>query len=113
MEQDLGCHHAGKPKGKRGRPQSAVLNRAAAKAALLWFSSLHGGYCCRDPMHKCLTGLDVDKPQAEDVFDYDDMTHAKVIGKISAPHASVIWKRFAGEKSAGIISTKGARRLSG
>jgi hypothetical protein len=48
MEQDLGCHHAGKPKGKRGRPQSAVLNRAAAKAALLWFSSLHGRYCCRD-----------------------------------------------------------------
>jgi hypothetical protein len=37
-------------------------------------------------MHKCLTGLDVNKPQAEDVFDYDDMTHAKVIGKISAPH---------------------------
>jgi hypothetical protein len=40
------------------------------------------------------------------------MTHAKVIGKISVPHASVIWKRLAGEKSAGIISTKGARRSS-
>ena len=49
-------------------------------------------------MHKCLTGLEVDKPQADDVFDYDDMTHAKVVGKITAPHGLGYLNAFRREK---------------
>ena len=36
-------------------------------------------------MHKCLTGIEIDKREADDVFDYDNMTHVKVVGKITAP----------------------------
>ena len=49
-------------------------------------------------MHKCLTGLEVDKPQADDVFDYDDMTHAKIVGKITAPHGLGYLEAFRREK---------------
>src|SRR5262249_55453966 len=37
-------------------------------------------------LHRRVTGLEVDKPQAADLVDYDDMTHAKVVGKITAPN---------------------------
>jgi len=50
-------------------------------------------------MHKCLTGLEVDKPQADDVFDYDDMTHAKIVGKITAPHGLGYLEAFRREKN--------------
>jgi len=36
--------------------------------------------------------------QADDVFDYDDMTHAKVVGKISAPHGLGYLEAFRREK---------------
>ena len=93
MEKDLARHHAGECSPQESE---AILNRAAAKAIQeqrdLGFDEWTGGEYQTDNfilhMHKCLTGLEVDKPQAEDVFDYDDMTHAKVVGKISAPQRS-------------------------
>ena len=45
-----------------------------------------------------LTGLEIDKPQADDVFDYDDMTHAKIVGKITAPHGLGYLEAFRREK---------------
>jgi 5-methyltetrahydropteroyltriglutamate--homocysteine methyltransferase len=36
-------------------------------------------------MHKRLTGIEIDKPEADEVFDYDDMTHSIVTGEITAP----------------------------
>ena len=91
MEKDLARHHAG---GCSPQESEAILNRAAAKAIQeqrdLGLDEWTGGEYHTDNfilhMHKCLTGLEVDKPQADDVFDYDDMTHAKIIGKIAAPH---------------------------
>ena len=90
LEQDLAGYHAGKLSHQEGE---AVLNRAAAKAIQeqrdLGLDEWTGGeYFTFDfvmHMHKCLTGLEIDKPQADDVFDYDDMAHAKVVGKITAP----------------------------
>lgn len=32
-----------------------------------------------------LHGIDVDKPDEPDPFDYDDLAHAKIVGEISAP----------------------------
>jgi hypothetical protein len=50
-------------------------------------------------MHKCLSGLEVDKPQAKDVFDYDDMTHAKIVGKLTAPSGLGYLEAFRREKN--------------
>jgi methionine synthase II (cobalamin-independent) len=50
-------------------------------------------------MHKCLTGLEVDKPEAEDLVDYDDMTHAKVVGAITAPNGLGYLHAFRREKN--------------
>ena len=50
-------------------------------------------------MHKCLTGLEIDKPSADDVFDYDDMAHAKVVGKITAPDGLGYLAAYRREKS--------------
>jgi 5-methyltetrahydropteroyltriglutamate--homocysteine methyltransferase len=37
-------------------------------------------------MHSVLEGIEIDKPEAEDPFDYDDMAHARIVGEISAPN---------------------------
>ena len=104
MEQDLARYHAGELSPQEGE---AVLNRAAAKAIEeqreLGLDEWTGGEYNTDNfilhMHKCLTGLEVDKPQADDVFDYDDMTHAKIVGKISAPDGLGYLAAFRREKN--------------
>jgi methionine synthase II (cobalamin-independent) len=91
MEEDLARHHAGKCSPQESE---AILNRAASKAIKeqrdLGLDEWTGGEYHTDNfiehLHKCVTGLEVDKPQAEDLVDYDDMTHAKVVGKITAPN---------------------------
>src|SRR5262245_18220261 len=90
MEHELARHHAGQLSPQESE---SILNRAAAKAIQeqrdLGLDEWTGGEYNTDNfimhMHKCQTGLEVDKPQAADVFDNDDMTHAKIIGKITAP----------------------------
>ena len=82
MEQDLARYHAGELSAPEG---AAVLNRAAAKAIAeqrdLGLDEWTGGEYNTDNfilhMHKCLTGLEVDKPQADEVFDYDDMNRCQ------------------------------------
>jgi methionine synthase II (cobalamin-independent) len=103
MEDELTRHHAGELSPKES---AAVLNRAAAKAIAeqraLGLDEWTGGEYHTDNfiehMHKCLTGLEVDRPQAEDLFDYDDMTHAKIVGKITAPHGLGYLQAFRREK---------------
>ena len=103
MEQDLARHHAGECSPQESE---TILNRAAAKAIQeqrdLGLDEWTGGEYHTDNfilhMHKCLTGLEVDKPQADDVFDYDDMTHAKIVGKITAPHGLGYLEAFRREK---------------
>jgi methionine synthase II (cobalamin-independent) len=94
------------PESFRSTKSEGVLKRAAAKAIQeqrdLGLDEWTGGEYHTDNfvmhMHKCLTGLEIDKPEAEDVFDYDDMTHAKVTGKISAPHGLGYLEAFRREK---------------
>jgi 5-methyltetrahydropteroyltriglutamate--homocysteine methyltransferase len=45
-----------------------------------------------------MTGFEIDKPQADDVFDYDDMTHAKIVGNITAPRGLGYLEAFRREK---------------
>ena len=103
MEKDLARHHAGECSPQESE---TILNRAAAKAIQeqrdLGLDEWTGGEYHTDNfilhMHKCLTGLEVDKPQADDVFDYDDMTHAKIVGNITAPHGLGYLEAFRREK---------------
>lgn len=90
MEHELTRHHAGELSPQQSE---SILNRAAAKAIQeqrdLGLDEWTGGEYHTDNfilhLHKCVTGLEIDKPQAADVFDYDDMTHARIVGKITAP----------------------------
>jgi methionine synthase II (cobalamin-independent) len=103
MEQDLARHHAGKCSAQESE---AILNRAASKAIQeqrdLGLDEWTGGeYQCADfieHLHRRITGLEVDKPQAPDLVDYDDMTHAKVVGKITAPNGLGYLEAFRREK---------------
>ena len=103
MEKDLARHHAGECSPQESE---AILNRAASKAIKeqrdLGLDEWTGGEYHTDNfienMHKRLTGLEVDKPQADDLFDYDDMTHAKVVGKITAPNGLGYLEAFRREK---------------
>src|ERR1700683_2582992 len=104
MEQDLARVHSGK-----SSPQESetILNRAAAKAIQeqrdLGLDEWTGGEYHTDNfilhMHNVITGLEVDKAQADDVFDYDDMTHAKVVGNITAPNGLGYLEAFRREKN--------------
>lgn len=90
-EADLVRYHAGKLSAAEGE---AVLKRAAARAIAeqkaLGLTEWTGGEYHTDNfimhMHACLTGMEVDKPQAEDPFDYDDLAHARIVGKLEAPN---------------------------
>ncbi len=103
LEQDLARHHVGKLSPQESE---TVLTRAAAKAIKeqqdLGLDEWSGGEYFTDDfilhMHKCLTGLEVDKPQAHEVLDYDDAAHAKVVGKITAPHGLGYLEAFRREK---------------
>jgi methionine synthase II (cobalamin-independent) len=103
LEDELGRHHVGK---LSPQASEAILNRAAAKAIQeqrdLGLDEWTGGEYHTDNfilhMHKVVTGLEIDKPQADDVFDYDDMTHAKIVGKITAPNGLGYLEAFRREK---------------
>jgi methionine synthase II (cobalamin-independent) len=90
-EQDLQRYHAGELGEAEGE---AVLKRAAATAIAeqreLGLDEWTGGEYFTDNfimhMHRVLTGIEIDKPQEDDPFDYDDMTHAHVVGAIDAPN---------------------------
>ena len=94
--------HAGKLSPQESE---TVLSRAAAKAIKeqqdLSLDEWTGGEYFTDDfilhMHKCPTGLEVDKPQADEVFDYD-AAHAKVVGKITVPHGLGYLEAFRWEK---------------
>jgi methionine synthase II (cobalamin-independent) len=89
-EADLARYHAGKLSAAEGE---AVLKRAATRAIAeqrsLGLTEWTGGEYHTDNfimhMHACLRGMEVDKPQAEDPFDYDDLAHARITGKLDAP----------------------------
>jgi hypothetical protein len=46
------------------------------------------------PAHNLLTRIEVDKPEADEVFDHDDMTHAKVVGDITAPQRAYVFSHI-------------------
>jgi len=104
LERDLAGYHAGRLSAAEGE---AALNRAATKAIKeqrdLGLDEWSGGEYFADDfilhMHKRLTGLEVDKPKAEEVFDYDDGAHAKVVGQITAPNGLGFVEAFRREKN--------------
>jgi hypothetical protein len=83
------CLIAPRPKPSPNSVISASMSGPAAKSHTDNFV-LH--------MHKSLTGLEIDGPQADDVFDYD---HAKIIGKTARPTVSAISRPPARKESAG------------
>ena len=93
---DLRAYHDGK---LSKQASDAVLNRVASKAIAeqraLDLDEWSGGEYFTDEfilhMYKCLTGLQVDKPQEAVVFDYDDMAHAKIVGETRRRTGSAIW----------------------
>jgi methionine synthase II (cobalamin-independent) len=103
-EADLKLVHAGKlPKDKADQ----VLNRVATKAIReqreLGLDEWTGGeYFTREficHLVDRVTGLEIDKPDAEYLFDYDDMAHAKVVGKITAPNGLGYAEAYMREKN--------------
>jgi methionine synthase II (cobalamin-independent) len=103
MEQDLARHHAGKCTPQESE---AILSRAASKAIreqrALGLDEWTGGeYQSEDfirHLQRRVTGLVVDKPQAADLVDYDDIAHAKVVGTITAPNGLGYLEAFRREK---------------
>jgi 5-methyltetrahydropteroyltriglutamate--homocysteine methyltransferase len=90
-EADLARYHAGDLGPQEGID---VLNRAASAAIAeqreLGLDEWTGGeYFTHNfvyHMHSVLNGLEIDRPEADDPFDYDDMAHAKIVGEITAPN---------------------------
>ena len=49
-------------------------------------------------MQKVLSGIEIDVPSKEELFDYDDFAHAKITGTISAPEGLGYAAAFARER---------------
>jgi 5-methyltetrahydropteroyltriglutamate--homocysteine methyltransferase len=90
-EQDLDRYHAGQLSAEEAK---AVLNRATtaaiAEQRALGLDEWTGGeYFTRNfifHIHEMLTGLEMDKPERSNVFDYDDMAHVRIVGEVDAPN---------------------------
>jgi 5-methyltetrahydropteroyltriglutamate--homocysteine methyltransferase len=90
-ECDLERYHAGQLSKEAGE---AVLDRAAtaaiAEQRALGLDEWTGGEYFTSNfifhIHEVLTGLRIDKSERSNVFDYDDMAHARIVGEIDAPN---------------------------
>jgi 5-methyltetrahydropteroyltriglutamate--homocysteine methyltransferase len=90
LEPRLRRYHAGALTEDEGLE---VLNTAAARAISeqrdLGLDQWTGGeYFTHNfiyHLYQRLTGLEIDKPEAGEPFDYDDQTHAKIVGDLAAP----------------------------
>jgi 5-methyltetrahydropteroyltriglutamate--homocysteine methyltransferase len=115
-EEDLARYHRGELDAERGEE---ILRGAAAVAIAeqrdLGLDQWTGGeYFTHNfiyHLHKSLTGIEIDKEEAEEPFDYDDQTHARIVGEIRAPHGlgySAAFKREnalpGGVKKATVVS---------
>jgi methionine synthase II (cobalamin-independent) len=89
-EPELARFHRGELSAADGE---ALLDRAAAAAIAeqraLGLDEWTGGEYFTDNfldhMQRTLHGLEIDKPDEPDPFDYDDLAHCKITGELSAP----------------------------
>lgn len=89
-EADLKRYHAGGLSHEEGE---AVLRRSATSAIAeqraLGLDEWTGGEYHTENfiyhIHSMLTGVEIDRQQAEDPFDYDDLAHVRIVGTIDAP----------------------------
>lgn len=90
-EADLQRYHQGELSPQEGKQ---VLSRAAARAIQeqrnLGLSEWTGGEYFTEVfinhLKHVLTGIEIDVPQADEIFDYDDLGHARIVGEIDAPN---------------------------
>jgi methionine synthase II (cobalamin-independent) len=91
QEPQLARYHRGELSSQEGE---ALLNQAAAAAIAeqrnLGLDEWTGGEYFTDNfidhMQRVLHGLEIDKPDEPDPFDYDDLAHAVIKGELSAPN---------------------------
>jgi 5-methyltetrahydropteroyltriglutamate--homocysteine methyltransferase len=89
-EEDLARYHRGELSPEDGED---LLNRAAAAAIAeqreLGLDEWTGGEYFTDNfidhMQRVMHGIEIDKPDEPDPFDYDDLAHAVITGELSAP----------------------------
>ena len=89
-EDELRRYHAGELSAEQGE---ALLDRAAAAAIAeqreLGLTEWTGGEYYTDNfidhMQRVMHGIEIDKPDEADPFDYDDLAHAVITGELSAP----------------------------
>jgi methionine synthase II (cobalamin-independent) len=88
---ELARYHSGELEAGEGE---AVLERCAAAAIReqreLGLDEWTGGefftYNFVNHLQKHLTGIEVDREGVNELFDYDDVPHAKIVGEIDAPN---------------------------
>ena len=91
LHDDLTRYHAGELSGDDAE---SVLLRAAEKAVAeqraLGLTEWTGGeyftYEFIEHMQRMLTGIEIVAPGKPELFDYDDMAHAHIVGEIDAPN---------------------------
>lgn len=89
-EDDLRRMHGGELSAEQGE---ALLDAAASAAIAeqrelgldVWTGGEYFTDNFIDHMQRVLHGLEVDKPDEPDPFDYDDLAHAVITGELSAP----------------------------
>ena len=89
-EEDLRRYHAGELGAEEGQD---LLDRAATAAIAeqqeLGLDEWTGGEYYTDNfidhMQRVLHGVEIDKPDEPDPFDYDDLAHCEITGEMSAP----------------------------
>jgi methionine synthase II (cobalamin-independent) len=91
LADDLARYHAGQLSAEEGE---ALLTRAATQAIAeqrdLGLTEWTGGelftYEFIEHIQRSLTGIRIVRPTAPDIFDYDDMALAEIVGEITAPN---------------------------
>lgn len=85
----LRMHRKGMPADEADSLTQAAAGAAIAEQRALGLTEWTGGEYFTDEflnhMQRVLTGIVIDVPNKEELFDYDDFGHAKITGTISAP----------------------------
>lgn len=90
-DSELRRYHAGELESEEG---DALLKRAATEAIQQqrdlglteWTGGEYGSYEFIEHMQRMLTGIEIVVPGKPELFDYDDMAFATIVGEIDAPN---------------------------
>ena len=91
FEDDLVRYHRGELSEEEGivlldRGATLAIEEQRSLGLTEWTGGEHFAYEFIDHLQRCLTGIRIVAPSKAEIFDYDDLAYAQIVGELTAPN---------------------------